>query len=50
VLTPETGAPLRRAQITLMAPEIGIRRVVTTDTQGRYEFADLPEGRYTVSG
>jgi len=49
VLTPETGVPLRRAQITLMAPEIGIRRVVTTDTQGHYEFADLPEGRYTVS-
>lgn len=48
-MTPETGAPLRRAQITLIAPEIGIRRVVTTDTQGRYEFADLPEGRYTVS-
>ena len=47
--TPETGAPLRRAQITLTAPEIGIRRVVTTDTQGRYEFADLPEGRYTIS-
>src|SRR5258705_1061284 len=47
--TPETGAPLRRAQIMLMAPEIAIRRVVTTDIQGRYEFADLPEGRYTIS-
>jgi len=46
---PETGAPLRRAQVTLASPEVAIRRVVTTDTQGRYEFADLPEGRYIVS-
>lgn len=46
---PDTGAPLRRAQITLMSPEVAIRRVVTTDTQGRYEFGDLPQGRYTVS-
>ena len=49
VAMPETGAPLRRAEVMLIAPEVGIRRVVTTDTQGRYEFADLPEGRYTVS-
>ena len=49
VVTPETGAPLRRAQMMLVAAEIGIRRVVTTDIQGRYEFADLPEGRYTIS-
>jgi len=32
-----------------MSPEVAIRRVVTTDMQGRYEFADLPEGRYNVS-
>lgn len=46
---PETGAPLRRAQITVVSLDAAIRHVVTTDTQGRYEFADLPAGRYTVS-
>ena len=49
VATPETGAPLRRAQITLTSPEVAVRRVVTSDTQGRYEFADLPAGRYIIS-
>ena len=49
VLLPETGAPLRRALVTLISPEGGIRRVVTTDAQGRYEFADLPGGRYNLS-
>ncbi len=45
---PDTGAPLRRAQITVLSLDVAIRRVVTTDTQGRYEFADLPAGRYNV--
>jgi protocatechuate 3,4-dioxygenase beta subunit len=42
-------APLRRAQVMLMAPELQLRRSTTTDAEGRYEFVDLPPGRYMVS-
>jgi protocatechuate 3,4-dioxygenase beta subunit len=31
-----------------MAPEMGVRRVTTTDGDGRYEFAELPAGRFTL--
>jgi protocatechuate 3,4-dioxygenase beta subunit len=49
VLAAETNAPLRRAQVTLLAGQLGVRRFTTTDADGRYEFADVAEGRYTVS-
>jgi protocatechuate 3,4-dioxygenase beta subunit len=46
----ETGRPLRRAQIRLSAAELGREpRTTSTDADGRYEFTDLPAGRYTVS-
>ena len=48
VLSAETGEPLRRAQIQVMANEIGVRRVVTTDADGRFELVELPAGRYTL--
>jgi protocatechuate 3,4-dioxygenase beta subunit len=42
---------LRRAQITLTSAEPGqqTRRVTTTDGEGRYEFAEVPEGRFSIS-
>jgi protocatechuate 3,4-dioxygenase beta subunit len=49
VISPETGAPLRRALVSIVSLEGGIRRVVTADADGRYEFADLPEGRYNLT-
>ena len=50
VVAGDTGRPLRRAQITLTAPELGgLPRATSTDVQGRYELKDLPPGRYTVS-
>jgi protocatechuate 3,4-dioxygenase beta subunit len=45
----DTNAPLRRAQVTLLAGQLGVRRFTTTDAEGRYEFADVAEGRYTVT-
>src|SRR6185503_1519465 len=49
VLAVDTNAPLRRAQVTLLAGQLGVRRFTTTDADGRYEFADVAEGRYTVT-
>ena len=50
ILAADTGRPLRRAQIRLTAPELGREpRTTSTDADGRYEFTDLPAGRYTVS-
>jgi protocatechuate 3,4-dioxygenase beta subunit len=35
--------------VTAFAAEGQIRRTTTTDADGRYEFADLPAGRFSVS-
>ncbi len=49
VLASQTGTPLRRAQVTLAAAEGQMRRVATTDGEGRYEFRELPAGRFSIS-
>src|SRR5213593_3813256 len=50
ILAADTGRPLRRAQIRLTAPELGREpRTTSTDADGRYEFTELPAGRYTVT-
>jgi protocatechuate 3,4-dioxygenase beta subunit len=48
VLAGDTGTPLRRAQVRVSSPDIGTKTALT-DTQGRYEFRDLPAGRFNVS-
>jgi hypothetical protein len=48
VLAAETGAPLRRAQVRIMGPDIGAKAALT-DAEGRYEFRDLPAGRFNLS-
>lgn len=48
VLSTDSGGPLRRAQVRLSAPEIAVKTALT-DTEGRFEFKDLPAGRFTLS-
>ena len=45
-----TNQPLRRVQMSLQWSESAqYRRTVMTDAQGRYEFADLPIGKFSLS-
>ena len=49
VFAGDTNRPLRRARITVSAPELGSdNRNTSTDADGRYEVTDLPAGRYTL--
>jgi protocatechuate 3,4-dioxygenase beta subunit len=49
VVAADNGFPLRRAQVRISAPEVRINRSATTDAEGRYEFPELPAGRYNIS-
>ena len=48
VVAAETGQPIRRAQVRVMSPDIGAKSSLT-DADGRYEFRDLPAGRFTLN-
>jgi hypothetical protein len=49
VFAADTGKPLRRARITVTAPELGPEpRTTSTSGEGRYEIKDLPAGRFTI--
>lgn len=43
----DTGSPIRRAQVRISGPDI-MPKVALTDTDGRFEFRDLPAGRFTM--
>ena len=49
VVAADTGQPLRKAQVRIFAPELRENRMATTDAQGRYEFKELPAGRYQIT-
>lgn len=49
VIGGDTGAPLRRAMVSLGGEAVREGRATTTDEHGRYEFKDLPAGRYSVN-
>ena len=49
VVAADTGSPLRRAQVRAVGGAVRTTRLNTTDVEGRYEFANLPAGRYTIS-
>jgi protocatechuate 3,4-dioxygenase beta subunit len=49
VVSADTNAPLRRAQILVAAGQLGVRRFTTTDADGRYEIGELAEGRYNIT-
>jgi hypothetical protein len=49
IVAADTGKPLRRAPVTMTAPELaGEPRNTSTDADGRYEFTDMPGGRFTL--
>jgi hypothetical protein len=49
VVAADDGRPLRRAIVRLSAAETGAPRTTITDEGGRYEFRDLPGGRYSLT-
>jgi protocatechuate 3,4-dioxygenase beta subunit len=49
IVAAENANPLRRVQVRLMASELRMPRLATTDADGRYVFRELPAGRYTVN-
>jgi hypothetical protein len=48
IMAGDTGSALRRAQVRISSPDIGTKTALT-DAQGRFEFRDLPGGRFNVS-
>jgi Carboxypeptidase regulatory-like domain len=48
VISAETGAPIRRAQIRVTSRDAGMSREATTDGDGRFELLSLPRGRYRL--
>jgi carboxypeptidase family protein len=44
-----TPRPLSRVEVHAIAAPLKINRGAMTDADGRYEIADLPAGRYTIS-
>ena len=48
VVASDTGSVVRRAQVRISSADIGTKTAFT-DAQGRYEFKDLPAGRFNVS-
>lgn len=49
VTSAENRSPLRRAQVSITSQEVSVRRMTTTDAEGRYDFADLPAGRFVIT-
>jgi len=49
VFAADTGQPLRKAQIRIVAPDLRENRMTTTDADGKYEFKEVVAGRYTIS-
>ncbi len=49
VVTVGSGAPVRRARVTLSGAELRGGRSAVTDDQGRFLFTALPAGRFTMA-
>lgn len=49
VLTADTGAPIRRAQVRAFSSDTRGSRLASTDGQGRFELRDLPAGRWELT-
>ncbi|HUF47665.1 MAG TPA: carboxypeptidase-like regulatory domain-containing protein [Vicinamibacterales bacterium] len=48
VTTDGSGAPVRRARVSLTGPELRGGRSTVTDDEGRFTFVALPAGRFTL--
>src|SRR5688572_10965731 len=48
VVAADTGSPIRRAQININSRDANFNRNVATDSEGRYEFTGLSDGRYRL--
>jgi hypothetical protein len=49
VTAADSGTPLRRAQVRLGGTNVRISQVANTDGDGRYDFPNLPAGRYSLT-
>lgn len=49
IVSADTGAPIRRAQVRIASLEARESRLAATDAQGRFEVKELPAGRYTLN-
>lgn len=49
VVSADTGSPVRRAQVRINGQDIGAKTALT-DAEGRFEFRELPAGRFTLTG
>ncbi|HEV3216664.1 MAG TPA: carboxypeptidase-like regulatory domain-containing protein [Vicinamibacterales bacterium] len=45
----DSGNPLRRVQVRLAGANVRMTRASNTDGDGRYEFSELPAGRYNLT-
>ena len=48
ILAADTGTPIRRAQVRATAGT-NRARLASTDSEGRFEFRDLPSGRWNIT-
>jgi hypothetical protein len=46
-VTTQNGAPIRRAEVRAVS-DVGLTRLATTDSEGRYVVRDLPAGNFTL--
>src|SRR6266852_3248111 len=49
VVAADTGQPLRKAQVRIVAGDIRENRMTTTDAEGRYEFKEVVAARYNMT-
>ena len=49
VIAVDTGRPIRRARVFLSGTGVPGGRGSLTDDEGRFELAELPEGRYSLT-
>jgi hypothetical protein len=49
VVAGDTGRPLSGARVVISAPQLARSSATLTDDEGAFEFARLPEGRYTIN-